>query len=148
MYFVDSVNVDHVGLLKYDPKEIASVNVLRGKEAKEIAGEDGKDGVIYIETIPFAVRRYKRYFSSKSPEYEKIISKLDNDTNIQYILNKRVLTEKYEGDLSIIDDKVFKGIRILSKEELIKEYGITGKEYGVLILSAVPDDLYHGKKKF
>jgi len=148
IYFIDSVNVDHEGLQKYDPKEIASVNVLRGKEAMEIAGEEGKDGVIYIETIPFAIKRYKRYFSSKSPEYEQIISKSNNDSTIQYILNKKVLTAGNEGNLSLIDDKVFKEIKILSKDELIKEYGITGKEHGVLIFSAVPDDLYHGKKKF
>lgn len=78
VYFIDSVEVDHHGLLKYDPKEIATVNVLRGKEAAAIAGEDGKDGVIYIETIPFAIKRYKRYFSSKSAAYETIISNLYN----------------------------------------------------------------------
>jgi hypothetical protein len=148
IYFIDSVKVNYEELQKHDSKEIASMNVLTGKEAKEIAGEDGKDGVIYIETIPFAIKRFKRYFCSKSPEYTKIISTSNNDTTVQYILNKKVLHEGYEGNLSLIDDKVFKEIKILSKDELIKDYGIIGKEYGVAILSKVPDDLYHGKKKF
>lgn len=77
-----------------------------------------------------------------------IISKSNSHTTIQYILNKQVLTKGNEGILSLIDDKVFKELKILSKNELIEEYGITGKEHGVLIFSAVPDGLYHGKKKF
>lgn len=133
LYFIDSVNVDREAIQKHDAKDVASMHVLSGKEAKEFAGEAGKDGVIFVESIQFATKRYKRYFRSKSPDYEKIISNADNDTTIQYILNNRVLTGDIAGNLSLIDDKVFKKITILSKEALIKDYGITGKEHGVLI---------------
>ncbi|MGY4385446.1 hypothetical protein ACVWYN_002486 [Pedobacter sp. UYP24] len=147
--FVDSVNVDHEGLQQYDIKGIASINILGKKEAIALAGEPGKDGVIFFETIPFARKRFERYFKSKSPEYEKLITNLAGDTaSVQYILNDKVLTSSYEGDLATIDDKVFKAITLLTKADLNSKYGITNKEYGVLIKSGVPDDLYHGKKKF
>jgi len=118
--FIDSLNVDHVEFKKYDPKDVSSVTVYNGKEAIELVGEQGKDGVVYIETIKFSKIRYWNFFKSKSLEYLKIVPTPNSDTNVQYILNKRVLTEDFEGTLASIDNKTFKQIIILSKEDLKK----------------------------
>ena len=148
IYFMDSVNVEKSDLMKYDPKEIASVSVLKSKEAMAILGNNGKDGAVYIETIPFAKSRYWKYFRGKSPEYKALVPLVGQDSTIQYILNDRVLDKGFEGNLALVDDKVFKEIKILNKEELQKQYGISNKDAGVVIKSNVPKDLYHGKKKF
>jgi len=148
VYFMDSVNVDKSELMKYDPSSIAIVTVLKGKEAIDIIGEDGKDGVVYIETISFAKSRYWRYFRSKSAEYSALVPVAGQDTTVQYILNGKILDKNFEGNLAVIDDKVFKEIKVLTKEDLQKQYGIQNKEAGVSIKSEAPKDLHNGKKKF
>lgn len=149
VFFIDSVSVLPSDIQQYDPEQIAVVTVFRGKEATDILGEDGKDGVMYIETIPFAKKRYWKFFSAKSKSYANLLPDFDSDSTVQYILNKKILTGKgVEGNLASIDDKIFKEIRIIDKETLEKQYGVTNKIYGVLIISDVPKNLYHGKKKF
>ncbi|REG91132.1 hypothetical protein [Flavobacterium aquicola] len=148
VFFIDSINVEKGDLQRYDPNQISSVTVYKDKEAIALLGEDGKDGVIYIETKVFCKKRYWKYFVSKSSEYNQFVSSYENDMNVQYVLNERVLKEGFEGDLAAIDDVVFKSIKLISKEELIKKYQIEDKDYGFQIISETPKDLYHGNRKF
>lgn len=148
VFFIDSVSVSQEDLKKYDPNDISSVTVYKDKKAIELLGDDGKDGAVYIETKKFCRNRYVKYFTSKSTEYKQRVTDLENEDNIQYILNERILTVGFEGDLASIDDKVFKAIKFISKEELIKKYQIDDKDFGFQILSETPKDLYNGNKKF
>lgn len=50
MYMLDGVKVPENVLSGLDPKEIASMNVLKGEKAIEVYGEEGKNGVIEITT--------------------------------------------------------------------------------------------------
>jgi len=149
VFFIDSLNVLQSDIQKYNPEQIASVTVFKDQEAINILGEDGKDGVVYIETIPFAKKRYWKFFSTKSNSYADLLPNFDSDSTVQYILNTKVLAEKgFEGNLASINDEIFKEISIIDKVALEKQYGITNKVYGVLIVSDVPKNLYKGKKKF
>ena len=148
VFFIDSVSVDKSELQKYVPNVIASVTVFKDKEAINLIGNEGKDGLVYIETKKFAKKRYWNFFKSKSTEYLKIVPSPESDNNIQYIINKSILDKDFEGTLSAIDDKVFKKITILSKEQLEKDFKITNKDFGVLIISDTPDNLYKGNQKF
>ncbi len=148
VYFIDSIRVNRRVLQNYDPSEIAAITVLKDSSAIARMGTEAKNGLIYIETKKFAKDRYWNYFKSKSPQFAKLVPSVDGDTSIQYILNKRVLTKNYEGDLASINDKVFKGVQIISKKQLKKEYGITDKDFGVIITSDVPANLHNGKSKF
>ncbi|OYU79346.1 MAG: hypothetical protein CFE23_14350 [Flavobacterium sp. BFFFF1] len=148
VFFIDSVNVDKETLQQYDPNDISSVTVYKDKNAVELIGSEGKDGVIYIETKNFCKKRYWKYFVSKSDEYRQRVTAPDGDANVQYILNERVLDGNYEGNLAAIDDTVFKSIKFISKEELLRKYKIDNKDYGFQIISATPKDLYHGNRKF
>lgn len=145
--FIDSLNVRSSEMQKYDPKSISLFTVYKDKEAKDLFGEDGRDGVIYIETKPFSGKRYQNYFKTKSAEFKKIID-TESKKDIQYLLNGKVLSENYEGDLALINDKTFKSVKILNSEELLKQYKISGKKYGILIISDTPENLYKGKEKF
>ncbi|MFC5683397.1 hypothetical protein ACYE2N_05625 [Flavobacterium sp. MAHUQ-51] len=147
IFFIDSISVEKEDLQKYNPNEISSVTVYKDKNAYDLLGEDGKDGVVYIETKKFCKNRYWKYFTSKSTEYQNLVNSTD-DNNVQYIINDRVLNENFEGDLAAIDDKVFKSIKFISKELLLKEYKIEDKDFGFQIISDTPKDLYHGNKKF
>lgn len=148
VFFIDSVSVLQEDLEKYDPNEISSVTVYKDKKAIELLGDDGKDGAVYIETKKFCKNRYWKYFAAKSTEYKQRVNSPENDENVQYILNDRVLSIGFEGDLASIDDKIFKSITLLSKDELIKKYKIEDKDFGFLIISDTPKDLYQGNKKF
>jgi hypothetical protein len=149
VYVVDSVTLESVaGLQQFDPKTIATVNIFTGKEAVDLLGEKGNQGVMYAETIPFARRRYWRYFRSKSAEYKALVPTPATDSLVQYILNKRVLTGQEVGDLALIDDTIFKSLRVLDAQALAASYGITTKKYGVVLESGRPKYLYNGRKKF
>ncbi len=148
IFYIDSVNVDKSELQSYRPTDIAAVSVYRDSDAIKLAGPEGKDGVVYIETKIFAKKKYWAFFSSKSEEYSKIVPDPEADSSVQYILNKRVLTSNFEGDLALINDSIFKSITILDKETLQIKFNISGKEYGVLIESGKPANLYHARKKF
>jgi len=148
VYFIDSLNVAEQELQKYESNQIASVTVYKGEEATEILGENGKDGAIYIETIKFSRLRYWKYFSSKSTEYTKVVPYIGLESTIQYILNDKVLTESYQGDLAMINDNIFKSINIIDKNTLEKEYEVFDKKYGVVIQSDKPKNLYKARKKF
>jgi len=147
IFFIDSVRVNKRVLQNYNPNEIASVTVYKGSDAtKKI--DAAINGLIFIETKKFAKLKYWKFFKSKSEEYSKLATSPEDDSNIQYILNKRILKDNFEGDLAAIDDKIFKGIQILSKQQLINDYNINDKDFGVLITSDVPPNLHNGKNKF
>lgn len=149
VFFLDSVQIDKSEMmLKIKPTDVASVTVYKAKEAFDILGEDGKDGVVFIFTKSYAKEKYWNYFKSKSKEYLEIVPSPSSDSSVQYILNKRILTSNFEGDLMQIGNNVYKEIKIINKETLAKEYNIFDKTFGIIILSDRPDNLYNSKKKF
>lgn len=148
IYFIDSIKVDVNIMLSYSPDQIASISIFRGKSAIDLAGEEAKDGIIYIETKDFARLRFWKYFRSKSKEYFNLVTSHKPNDSIQYILNEKILVTDFEGDLSMINDKIFKGLQIIDKSTLVEKYNINDKAYGVLIFSSVPENLRKAKKKF
>lgn len=140
VYFMDSLNVAENELLKYDKNIIALVTIYKDQEALDIIGEQGKDGLIYIETIPFARNRYWRYFSSKSEGYAKIAPTKSAEEKIQYILNGEMLTKDFEGKLALIDNNTFQQLIVLDKETLTAKYGVQDKEYGIELTAVVEDE--------
>jgi len=137
VFFLDSIRVNRGVLQNYQPEEIAVVTVYRGADATKRV-KSTTNGLIYIETKTSAREKYWRYFSSKSAGYAKIVKSPGKDNNIQYILNNEILTGNFESKLFVIDDATFKEIKIISKDQLIRDYNINDKDYGVVIISEVP----------
>ncbi len=136
VFFLDSIQVNKMVLSNYNPTEIASVTIYKDSLIiKKLYHKGAKNGLIYIETKDFAKNRYQNYFSSKSPEYASIIHSTKSNSGIQYILNGKILNKDYEGDLANLNDKTFREIKIIDKDQLTKLYGITDKNFGVLIYS-------------
>ncbi|RYE36220.1 MAG: hypothetical protein EOP48_29780 [Sphingobacteriales bacterium] len=148
VYFIDSIRVGTDELMKHLPEDIAQVSVYKDSTAIKLVGPEGKDGVVYIQTKVFARSIYWAYFRSKSIEYAKIALTPQDDSTVQYILNGRVLTTNYEGNLSLIDDSIFRGIQVIDKKTLQEKYHVQDKSFGVLIESEKPDNLYKARKKF
>lgn len=133
IYMLDSVRIAEDNLRKYNPNDIALLTVYRGAEATRLAGTQGANGIVYIELKPFARNRYWRFFAGKSVAYLRAVPTPKDDSSILYILNGKVLPTNYEGDLVGIDDTSFTSLRIISKKQVVKEYGITSKSLGVVI---------------
>jgi len=136
--FVDSVLVSWADLKKYDPNDIASVTVYKySPESKNYNSQ--ADETIYVETKQFSTKRFLKYFKSRSQDFNKLLASQQSDNSFQYILNGEVLNKDYEGKLAAINDKDFKSITIIRKDELVNKYGNTDKTFGIVIVSDVPE---------
>jgi len=148
LYFLDSVNVEKIDLTNINIKQITTMQILSRVEAMASIGVDGKNGVIYMETIPFATKRYQRFFKSKSPDYAALLKNAEQDSTIQYILNGDPMIGECSGKLAAVNDFKFKELKVIDKQTLKNEYGIEGKSAGVVIRSSVPEERLDGKIKF
>ena len=133
VFFIDSINVTRIELQQYQPTEIAVVTVYKDTNAIKIVGEQGKFGAVYVETKKFARNKYWNYFKQKSADYLNAVPNSQSDSSVVYIVNEKVLTTNFEGDLSVIDDKTFIDLKVIDKQRLLKDFGIADKIYGILI---------------
>ncbi|WP_336833522.1 hypothetical protein [Sphingobacterium siyangense] len=143
--FVDSVRISQADLQKYKSDDIATVTVY--KDSTKFKHLDSNAiGAVYIETNQFSRKRFLNYFKSKSPEFKNLLASQQSDDSFQYVLNGEVLSKNYEGKLAAIDDKNFKSITIIRKNELVMKYGETDKALGIVIVSEVPENSPNVKK--
>lgn len=133
--FIDGSRSDVKQMHKLAPSDIISVSVFKGDDAIAKAGPEAKDGVLYIETKPFVRNRYWKYFASKSPEYASEIKTSEDLNNTQYVINGRIVTDNIDKTLSAINDKNFRSLVVINQEDLLKQYRVKDKKYGVIILS-------------
>ncbi|MGF7231102.1 hypothetical protein [Arachidicoccus sp.] len=142
LIFVDSVQFNRTNLTKIKPGEIADITVLSKKNAVDRFGEKAKDGVIYIETKTMAKSIYWRFLKSKSEDFTKDFPTPESDSLAQYIVDDKVLNltkDNHEGTLTrIIRSNRFKAIKIITKTQLVRDYNVNGKQYGVLITTTRP----------
>ncbi len=133
VFFIDSVNVTRIELQKYQPDEIAFVNVYKDGNAIKLLGEQGKLGAVYFVTKKFVRNKYWNFFKSKSPEYLKIVPTPESDSSVIYILNGNILKKNHESSLADIDDKTFIELKVIDKKTLRKIYKVFDKTFGIVI---------------
>jgi hypothetical protein len=148
MYIIDSVRLTTKEFLKFDANTIASVEILTDTDATKRFGDDAKDGVIIGQTKMLARSRYLRYFRAKSSAFDSLYKAAGSDSTFQYIVNDKLKTNQFEGDLAAIDDNLFISLEILTADDLKQKYQITDKSVGVLIKCRKPKNLFNGDSKF
>jgi hypothetical protein len=126
IFILDSVKSDLKGL---NPANIAFISVVKSKHMDD----SGADEWIYIETKPFARRRYTRMLSALSPEYGAAVTKSQTDSSFQYILDGSALTSNVESMLAALEKDKIASVTMLSADQLKKQYNINDKKTGVLI---------------
>lgn len=136
LLFVDSVESKQ-GLAGLDPGQIALINIVKGAKLREKFGARGAEGVVYVETIPFARRRYTKMFSEISPAYAKALRQFGNDTAFQYILDGSVLTQSVEQMLAALEETGIGSIDVIPPRVLKEQYQVDNKQAGVIIRSRV-----------
>jgi hypothetical protein len=133
IYYINNIQVNKGVLSYYNPNEIAAVEVLKDSSAIKNAGEKGKNGVIYITTKVYARKKYWKYFCSKSNDFAKAVPNIEEEDEVCYILNGKILESNFEGDLFFIDDSNFVELKVIDKNELKTNYSIKNKKWGVVI---------------
>lgn len=131
--FVDSVRTNSADMQGINPNSIATVTIYKESATKILPEAIG--GLVYVETKKFAKSRFQRFFKFQSKNYADLLLSYPTDDDIQYILNGKVLTENYEGDLASITKTTFKSLSVISANELINSYNVTNKKVGVVIIS-------------
>lgn len=133
IYFLDSVEVSPDNFRKVDPKQIAAISVYKDSTATALFGERAKEGVIYVETKVLAKKKLWKLLSEKSAEYKKIFPNFESDNEAVYILNGKVYTENFEGELASLKKEQINSVKIIDKKSLKKDYAISDKKYGILV---------------
>jgi hypothetical protein len=132
IYFIDSVRVTSNEVMKADPTKVTLMTVISREEAFKTFGEEGKDGMVYVETVNFVKRRYWDYFRSKTKD-SKSIKKIDTHQNLQFILNEKPLQDIDIGTLHTVNDDTLEEFRIINKKKLKKKYKVRNRDYGIVI---------------
>jgi hypothetical protein len=143
----DGKPVEFSYLKTVNPMDISVIHNYYNKEAIKLYGEKAKDGAVLIETRTYAKNNFEAFFKRCSGEYGEMINKTDT-SDIQYILNERILKKNIEGDLSLITEKTLKSIKLIDSQELENKYQVKDKKVGVIVEAKRPKDLYNSKKKF
>jgi hypothetical protein len=131
------------------PINYVLLTVLSDTDATNAYGDTAKDGAIILKTKAFAKSQYISFFRRVSAKYDSLYSMTNTDTLFQYIANdKLVKGQNHEGLLSVIDEKIFISIEILSADDLKKKYNISDKQYGILIHCLIPQNFSHAEEKF
>ena len=128
LILLDGKVIDKTTMEAMSPNDIYSVNVLKGKDATDIYGKRGKNGVVLI--------------TSKKPETEKKMSftyRMDSTGKVKgkplYIINGK---EVSDVDFKDLDAKQIESVSVLKDKSMTTAYGIKGKD-GVVIITMKSD---------
>ena len=135
LMFIDSVESKN-GMEGLDPTKIALIDIVKGSKLKEKYGPRGADGVIFIETVPFARKRYTRMFGEFSADYQQQFRKEGSDSTFLYILDGAPIESNQAQMLAALERKNIDSVKVVPAATLADVAGDhTGKKYGILITS-------------
>ncbi|UPK67687.1 hypothetical protein [Chitinophaga filiformis] len=137
LMFVDSVE-SKKGMEGLDPSKIALIDIVKGAKLKEKYGPRGENGVIFIETVDFARKRYTRMFSDISQSYAKMLQQYGSDSSFQYVLDGSQINSSIPQMLAALERKNIEDIVVLppkTAKDLVKDYEPNDKLLWVLIKS-------------
>jgi hypothetical protein len=147
--FLDSVETNMTALQTLNPFDISNISIVKPRKAVKHLGDKGLDGAIYITTVRAAKVTYWKYLSSKSDEYRRLFNSPQADSIAQYVLNGEALSDSAApGSLFLINDKNFKTINVINKEN--GKYlmdNVAPKRYIVIITAKSPKGLLKKKTK-
>lgn len=140
LFFLDKIKVN-IGVLKlYNPDDIAMIEIIKDTSAIKLVGDEGKNGVIYITTKSYARKIYWDFFTSKSSDYLKAVPSINEEENVVYVLNNKILEKNFEADLCGINETNFLELKVIGKKQLEREFNVEHKKYGVIINATLKND--------
>ena len=146
LFILDGQKVSQSKLSNYYPDSIATIVVLYDTSATKLYGDSAKDGAIIFETRSFARCMYVSFFRKSSQSYDSLYNVIGTDNSFAYIINDKVQTGSYEGNLSSINGQLFEGLEIINKEYLYSKFNVSDKNFGILVRTKKPRELYNTDK--
>ncbi|HWV68649.1 hypothetical protein [Chitinophaga sp.] len=136
VYVLDSVVVNQAAIGQVSPDRIGVITIAKGSKAVLKYGSQAENGVVYIETKPFARKRVNVLLSSESPAYDSLLRKYGNDSSFYFIVNGKPVTPTNETGLMTLDRKTFRSMRIISDKEVQDKYQVMDRKAGIVITSS------------
>lgn len=134
VYVLDSVVVTQAAIGQVSPDRIGVITIAKGSKAVLKYGSQAENGVVYIETKPFARKRVQVLLSGKSPQYDSLLHKYGNDSSFLYVVNGHPMEPANETLFMTLDQKTFRSINIITKDnELMKTHG---KHEAVIVITS------------
>jgi hypothetical protein len=135
--YINDVQVPYPYKQKFSMDTIASFKIVA--DSKAMALNVGKRATAYFEGFNYAKKKNWAWLSSVSSDYKSIVPTVNEENDVLYIVNKKpLLTEKDRmTELASARDEVFKSLEVLSQDEVINSYHVTGKKWGVVITTGV-----------
>lgn len=135
VYVIDSVLATPALMENLPPDQIGLITIAHGQKAVLKYGSQAANGVIYVETKPFARRRVRRLLSAAAPAYDSLLHRYGNDSSFQYIVNDHIITPTDETRLMTVDNRTFVSLEVISPKVLEEIYHIKNRQVGVRIIS-------------
>ncbi|MBO9730052.1 MAG: hypothetical protein J7623_15550 [Chitinophaga sp.] len=136
VYVLDSVVVTQAVVGQVSPDRIGLMTIAKGSKAVLKYGSQAENGVVYIETKPFARKRVQTLLRSKSPQYDSLLNKYGNDSSFLYVVNGHPMEPTNETLFMTLDQKTFRSINILTREQIVKSFGEAKHEAVIVITSS------------
>jgi hypothetical protein len=136
VYVLDSVVVTQTAIGQVTPDRIGLITIAKGSKAVLKYGSQAANGVVYIETKPFARKRVNALLSSESPEYDSLLRKYGNDSSFYFIVNGKPITPTNETGLMTVDRKTFRTVRVIPEKEVQDKYQVMDRKAGIVITSS------------
>ncbi|PSL23430.1 hypothetical protein CLV42_118147 [Chitinophaga ginsengisoli] len=137
LIFVDSVE-SKKGMEGLDPSKIALIDIVRGSKLKEKYGPRGENGVIFVETVDFARKRYTRMFGEINPAYAIKLKEYGSDSAFQYVLDGSMISNSIPQMLAAMERKNIERLVVMppkTAKDMVKDYQPNDKVLWVLIQS-------------
>ena len=136
VYVLDSVVTTQAAIGKVTPDRIGLITIAKGNKAVLKYGSQAANGVVYIETKPFARKRVNALLSSESPAYDSPLRQYGNDSSFYFIVNGKPITPTDETGLMTVDKKTFRSVKIISDKAVQDKYQVMDKKAGIIITSS------------
>ncbi|MCC1484463.1 M56 family metallopeptidase [Winogradskyella immobilis] len=129
LYILDGKKVEESELKKTNADKIKSVDVIKNTKAVELYGNEGKNGVVVIETIDSDGK-----IEIRENDDSKVVVRSEFTTNLLFILDGKKIKKKTFKTLNPND---ILSVNVIKGEKAIELYGDDAKDGAIVIFTKV-----------
>lgn len=137
VYYLDGNKVDYSIINEINPSAIKSVNVLKGSSAVALYGDEGKNGVVEINS-----KKDNQSEARKIPLSITVRKRIDDSSkaNPLYIVDGKILPQSAVNSIS---PNTIKSMNVVKGENAVKMYGSAAKD-GIIEITSKNLDIKQG----
>ncbi|MCW3466829.1 hypothetical protein [Chitinophaga nivalis] len=135
VYVLDSVLVTPAAVSQLSADQIGVITIAKGRRAILKYGSQAANGVVYMETKPFARKRVQALLREVAPAYDSLMKCYMNDSSCYFIVNDKPVTPTDEARMMTLDKKTFRSLQIITDKKSREQYLVPANKVGILIRS-------------